>query len=121
MKKLLLLILSVSAASAAMAQKVQTTPLDSALYNNLVKPFKADSSWKFLKPENLNYSSNVYADLSKDKALFNYLPVTNSPAAKVLQGNSKMPVVKLEGNSKMPVVGRSPQPKNNRDSVVIIP
>ncbi|RFZ91785.1 hypothetical protein D0C36_10035 [Mucilaginibacter conchicola] len=121
MKKLLFLILSVSAASVAMAQKAQTAPLDNNLNSELLKPFKADSSLKFLKPENLNYSNNMYAELSKNKAFSNNTAINYNPAVKVLEGNSKMPVVGLEGYSKMPVAGYGTPKPNNRDSVVVIP
>ncbi|RYD88747.1 MAG: hypothetical protein EOP54_26750 [Sphingobacteriales bacterium] len=96
MKKLLLLILSVSAAGVAMAQNVQTPSLNNNLNSELLKPFKADSTWKFLKLDNTDYSKNMYAELSKDKALLNNTAVNYNPAVKVLQGNSKMPVVKLD-------------------------
>lgn len=119
MKKLLLIILSVSAASVTMAQKVQISPLDSALYTNLVKPLKADSTCKFLTPNNFEHGKDMYTGLSKDQALLSYLPVTNSSEVKVLDGNSKMPIVRLEGYSKMPTGGYgTPKPKNYKDSLV---
>lgn len=132
MKKLLLLILSVSAASVAMAQNASIAPFDNTLNGALIKPFKADSSWrfaaapaptdKFFKQEDIDIKKIASTKQFENQLLFNSPPTGYATPVKVLEGHSKMPVIKLQGNSKMPTGGYgTPKPKNNRDSVVVIP
>ncbi|MBL4675213.1 MAG: hypothetical protein JKY70_03255 [Mucilaginibacter sp.] len=131
MKKILLLALSVSAASAAMAQKATIAPFDNTLNGALVKPFKPDSTWriappavpagKLFKQKDIDIKKIASNKQFENQLLFNDPPSVYQMPATKLPGNSKMPVIKLDGKSKMPIVGKEPQTKNSRDSVVVTP
>ncbi|GGH18529.1 hypothetical protein GCM10007352_29330 [Mucilaginibacter phyllosphaerae] len=88
------------------AQKATIAPLDNPLSNNLIRPFKADSTWRVNLP--VSSTNKLFTPQSFKSNLPNALAINtgsyNMPVIKT-KGNSKMPVIKLQGNSKMPIAG----------------
>ncbi|TWR28146.1 hypothetical protein FPZ42_02730 [Mucilaginibacter achroorhodeus] len=128
MKKLFFLVVSVCVAGMASAQKAPANSADNFFNQQLSKNLKADSTFlkkfpqlKMDSQNNLGNLNKMYAEIPQNKTLPLRANTNYGPAVKVIPFYSKMPVVKLKGNSKMPVMGAAPQPKNNRDSVVVIP
>lgn len=116
MKKSLLFIALFICTGKLMAQKATIAPFDNTLNGKLVKPFKADSTWrtapvtsidKLFLPQSIDLDKIKFD--KDDKSQKQLIIADNNykmPVA-LLDGYSKMPVIKLEGNSKMPVAGKA--------------
>lgn len=97
MKKILLGLLLTAGVSGLKAQQLMpVNPSDSLLQKLLIKPAPSPP-FKPLDKVNLNKVVITAAPYNID-----HMPVA------VLQGNSKMPVIKPGGNYTMPVAGKSP-------------